>query len=404
MMDGGVFNGAVDEHFEALPPAMDKEQTSHRVCELPSQLPRRPACWLAMMRQARELGEALNVLARLDMYADVSHGPLLSEVTLLPNMGEPPTLLRHWVNDVVRCHWREPDGCARTTATRVASELPAATLRDAVCRGSHGVVFPLTAAEHLRLLDAFDLGPWGVAPGDRVALLVPSGPHAAALLLAAMNRYHVLPLDPSAPETVVRTRLSDLAARCVCAIDASTGRLGAVRQVAASAARAAGVHWVPVRLQEPTDGGGRRSFRLLLPASQPSAHEPPPDRGLDDEVLTLLTSGTTGRPKQVHFTLRRLLRSGAALAGSLELHTGDVGLNCGMPLHDVGAIACNLIAPLLSRSRMIFESVFTPAGWLRRVQLSEVGTLSTLYRPAITWCALYLRRMSVNSACSRVHL
>jgi len=57
-----------------------------------------------------------------------------------------------------------------------------------------------------------------------------------------------------------------------------------------------------------------------------------------------------------------------------------------MPLHHIGAIACNLIAPLLARSRIVFKSAFTPASWLQRVQLSEAGTLSVLFRPAITWC------------------
>ena len=69
---------------------------------------------------------------------------------------------------------------------------------------------------------------------------------------------------------------------------------------------------------------------------------------LDDDALILHTSGTTGKSKRVPFSLRRLLASGNALAGSLELRESDVGLNM-MPLHHVGGITCNLMAPLLSK-------------------------------------------------------
>jgi len=300
--DGGVLNGAVDENYEALPPAMDKDATSHRVCESPNQLPRQPTCWAAMMHQARALGDSLNILARLDMFADITHGPLLSEITLLPNMGDPPTLFRHWVNEAVQSHWQEPDGCALAPVEPSGAELlPAATLRDAICRSSHGVVFPLTATALLALLDEFDLAPWGVAPGDCVALLVPSGPYAAALLLATMNRYHATPLDPAAPEAVICARLPDLGARCVCAINASTGRLNGVCQVAVSAAQAIGVAWVPIELRERKEDS---SFRLLLPARPSSTQGGPPSRSLNEVVLTLHTSGTTGQPKQVPASLR----------------------------------------------------------------------------------------------------
>ena len=95
----------------------------------------------------------------------------------------------------------------------------------------------------------------------------------------------------------------------------------------------------------------------------------------EDIVLILHTSGTTGISR-VPFTLRRLIACGRALAHSLELGALDVGLNM-MPLHHVGGIACNLAAPLVSRSRMIYADSFVAAEW---------HTLVRTPRPTVTWC------------------
>ena len=74
---------------------------------------------------------------------------------------------------------------------------------------------------------------------------------------------------------------------------------------------------------------------------------PTKSAGLGDVVLLLSTSGTTGRIRFVPFSLRRLLASGAILAATMQLCTFDCGVNM-MPLHHVGGITCNLIAPLIS--------------------------------------------------------
>ena len=100
-------------------------------------------------------------------------------------------------------------------------------------------------------------------------------------------------------------------------------------------------------------------------------------------MLILSTSGTTGNPKGVPFSLERLLASGRALADSMDLGTADVGLNMGMPLHHVGGIACNLIAPLVSRGRCRFDAAFSAEGWLDAVAAKPQADARA---PTVTWC------------------
>ena len=55
---------------------------------------------------------------------------------------------------------------------------------------------PLThAALAAFVCGEFDLSPWGVTRGDRVALALPSGPHAALALVATMARCCAAPLN-----------------------------------------------------------------------------------------------------------------------------------------------------------------------------------------------------------------
>ena len=74
-----------------------------------------------------------------------------------------------------------------------------ASLNDLLSCTTHSIIVPWTREEFSRQMDLFDLRPWGVATGDRVALLVPNGPRAALCLVASMRWYCVVPLHSSAP-------------------------------------------------------------------------------------------------------------------------------------------------------------------------------------------------------------
>ena len=191
----------VDELFSLLSPMFDPSEVAWRQCQDPKLLPPMPRCWTGLLSVARRLGAELNVFARLDFYADSRRGPLLGEITLTPNMFHAsPALYPMWVDACVRRHWVGFDGCAqRTTSPALAVIEPrrgaldaCSSLREAVARSAHGFIVPFSTRALLAQLDGFDLGPWGVEPGARVALLLPSGPHAACLMLAVLHRYCLL--------------------------------------------------------------------------------------------------------------------------------------------------------------------------------------------------------------------
>ena len=423
---------AVDEGFELYPPAYDADEYAGPLCTRPELLPPRPHCWPALLAAARRLGGALGVFCRLDWYADSHRGPLLGEVTLLPNMGDRPSARAAWVDRLVRRLWRSADGpppllsvnaCPGSSSAGLAATPDAATssssssssssiasanavaaaatvaavppaevrsLCDALARCTHGVIVPWSADEISTAVSGFDLGRWGVAPGARVALLLPSGGAAALLLLATMSRYVAMPLDPHAPSAATAAQLRQLRASCLIA---PAGR-APIAQRAAAAALASGVGLIgvdvtlaPRKMLSAVLVASVSTSLSALSSSTTTARAPAtaPLLTLGDVVLVLSTSGTTGAQKSVPFRLSRLLASGEALATSMSLGTADVGLNMGLPLHHVGGIACNLIAPLLSRGRMVFEGAFSAEAWLQRVAARSPADVDA---PSVTWCYL----------------
>lgn len=247
-----------------------------------------------------------------------------------------------------------------------------AELLDQVAASAHAVVFPWTSNALRDLLIKFDLSEHGIATSSRVALLLPNGPLAATVTLATILRYCAVPLDPLEPAAALASRLSKSRARCLVAVP----ELSEVAQLAATAASLPLVILEPAPLMLP---GGfivpRPALHGTAPAG-PSVDDTapvggaPPYNALDDDVLLLHTSGTTGAPRRVRHTLRTLLAAASALAENVALSIDDVGLNM-MPTHHVGGLVCNLLAPLHAGCRMLFCPRFDPAEWWRLVHSRE---------------------------------
>ena len=232
--------------------------------------------------------------------------------------------------------------------------------------GSQSVVSGWSKLElHLELA-AFDLAPWGVAKGARIAVVLPNGPRAAIALLSAMGSYCAVPLAPDSPAEKIASVLANAHVDCVLACDMEP-YASRVRDAAVAADHAHDASTsTPVILLR---GGPTPNGALSLPPSpKPTrraalfdcSSEVAPKRSstrATDTVLVLHTSGTSSRPKMVPFSLARLLAGGRALAESMRLTSADVGLNA-MPLHHVGGIVCNLVATLVSGGSMDFQVVF----------------------------------------------
>ena len=231
---------------------------------------------------------------------------------------------------------------------------------------SHAVVFPWTTAALHDLISCLDLRSHGMNAKCRVALYLPNGPLAATVLLAAMVNYCAVPLDPQEPVAALAARLVSSRARCLLTVREFLD----VAQAAATSASLPLVVLEPAPLMPPGGFIVPRPLTVIAAGEfTPSLHNAP-----DDVVLLLHTSGTTGEPRCVRHTLRALLVSARALAESLALSSEDLGLNM-MPMHHIGGITCNLLAPLFAGSRMLFLPRFDPHEWWRLLYLHEA-----------TWC------------------
>ena len=418
--DTQLWAAFVDSDFALLPSALDPatlwRTSSALVCTEVNQMPPRPPCWSEIVQQAKCLGEKLRIFARLDFYADATHGPLLGEVTLFPLMLQPRSIYSGWANALVSQHWEPPDGCvapvvAQATAEKSVMNMdllsasfitrqsksdvaarslspPAPQLSETVLElipdsadpwciplAGNSRVGPLSFAELRAQVDAFDLGPWSISHNDPVAILLSNGPHLAACLLATMHRYCAVPLDARSPVDALRESVLKSRARVVITMHGSSEAAKASSFGSAAGIRilelhpsscSVGASSLPASPQSCGCGAGRRS-RV-------------PTR-LGDCVLRLQTSGTSGTSKTVSFSWKRLQVASLSIAASLGLRADDTGLNM-LPLHHVGGICCNLVAPLCKGSSMMFLAGFDAT------LFSSAAAISWCYAVPVMWAEL----------------
>ncbi|MEU6347502.1 long-chain fatty acid--CoA ligase [Streptomyces sp. NPDC046977] len=166
----------------------------------------------------------------------------------------------------------------------------------------------------------------GVAPGDRVAIMLPNTPEFAVAYFGALRAGGiVVPMNPLLKSPEVAYYLGDSGARLLFVWHAVAGE-------ARAGARQAGAEVVVV---EP---GG---FDGLL-ASGPSAGDMT-DRHADDTAVILYTSGTTGHPKGAELTHANLTRNRDVAAEVIRLGPGDVVFG-GLPLFHAFGQTCTLNA------------------------------------------------------------
>ncbi|MFY0690474.1 MAG: AMP-binding protein [Paracoccaceae bacterium] len=330
---------------------------------------RKPACLSGIVERSRQLARRLGIFVRLDWYADRTRGPLMGEITTFPHILQPRAFYTPWANGLVKSVWQEPDGVAPRhpgpdegpKADRVSRALARLEHSTAAETGletflpspSHvlwSVEAGITYGALRDYVAGFELAPWGVAPGARVGVLVANGVQLAALLLATMNRYVAVPTDTALPAAEVATQAEQGG---VCALIVIAGSKEA--RTAYDVAR----QRPDLSIIELTSTSPHAPAALPRSPAAQARPDPTPTNGLDDDVLVLRTSGATGEPKSVTFTLARLMRSGAMIGGSLDLSPTDVGISM-LPLHHIGGIACNLAAPLLASAAMRHHQAFDP--------------------------------------------
>jgi long-chain acyl-CoA synthetase len=183
----------------------------------------------------------------------------------------------------------------------------------------------------------------GLAPGERVLLLLPNVPEFAAAYYGVLRAGGVaVPLDPDLTRTEISAILQD----------ARAGRLLVWRVLERSAPARAGL-----------------TVFVLAPGScfdveTPDADaDPPVPVQPGDAAAILYTSGTTGQPKGTVLTHANLGGNAAATAERIGYGAGDVVL-AALPLQHAFGQTCGLNAAICSGACLLMAPVLEPGALL----------------------------------------
>jgi acyl-CoA synthetase (AMP-forming)/AMP-acid ligase II len=167
----------------------------------------------------------------------------------------------------------------------------------------------------------------GVGRGDRVAIVLPSGPEMAAAFVTIAQGAVTAPLNPAYRLEEFDFYLSDLRAKALVVAEGYDG----------PALEAAGRHGLVVLRLGVAEGAPAGAFTLRDEGVAGEADTGAP--GTRDVALILHTSGTTSRPKIVPLLQSNLAASARHIGAALALTPADRCLNV-MPLfHIHGLIA-----------------------------------------------------------------
>ncbi|MFF2545316.1 long-chain fatty acid--CoA ligase [Kitasatospora sp. NPDC058063] len=210
----------------------------------------------------------------------------------------------------------------------------------------------------------------GVAPGDRVAVLLPNVPQFAVLYYGILRAGAVVvPMNPLLKAREIEHCLADAGAAVLLAWHAGT-------EQAVEGARRTGTLLVPV---EP-------SALAATLAEQPDGPPRTAGRGGEDTAVILYTSGTTGAPKGAELTHRNIVanvRAGVQVLGMVER---DVIFG-GLPLfHSFGQVI-GLNCAVAVGACMTLVPRFDPQGALSVIQRDRVSVflgVPTMYTLMLT--------------------
>jgi long-chain acyl-CoA synthetase len=205
----------------------------------------------------------------------------------------------------------------------------------------------------------------GVAPGDRVGIMLPNVPAFAMAFYGALGAGAVVvPMNPLLKSREVAYYLADSGAKVLFAWYSAAGE-------AAKGATATGTQVVSV--DEP-------DMRSLLAGLFPVHTRV--ERADDDDAVILYTSGTTGQPKGAQLTHANLARN-AALTAETLIGAGpdDVVMGC-LPLFHVFGLTCGLNATIAGGGTLTLLPRFDPGqalGIIARDRVTIFEGVPTMY-------------------------
>ncbi|MEE9139348.1 MAG: condensation domain-containing protein [Alphaproteobacteria bacterium] len=226
----------------------------------------------------------------------------------------------------------------------------------------------------------------GVGRGERVALVLPNGPEAAAAFLAVAAGACCAPLNPGYTEDEFDFYLSDLgAAALIVPAEADSPAL-------AAAARRA----IPVLSLAPGEEAGRFS---LEGDGAGGASAATGYAEADEVALALHTSGTTARPKLVPLTHANLLASARNVAETLALSGRDRCLNI-LPLFHIHGLVAAALASLGAGASLVCTPGFNALkffAWLDEVRPTWYTAVPTMHQAILARAARNREIVARNS-------
>jgi acyl-CoA synthetase (AMP-forming)/AMP-acid ligase II len=217
----------------------------------------------------------------------------------------------------------------------------------------------------------------GIGLGDRVALVMPNGPEAAASFVAIACGATTAPLNPAYKLDEFAFYLEDLQARALVLPAGSDSP-------ARAAALAKGIPILDLVAEE-TAG----SFTLLPQAGMETAAARPGLAGAEDVALILHTSGTTSRPKIVPLRHVNVTASAYNIGAALELGPHDVCLNI-MPLFHIHGLIAATLATLAAGGAVCCTpgfNAFRFYSWFEQVQPTWYTAVPTMHQTILELAA-----------------
>ena len=217
----------------------------------------------------------------------------------------------------------------------------------------------------------------GVAPGDRVGIMLPNVPAFPIAFYGALAAGAVVvPMNPLLKSREVGYYLGDSGARVVLAWHTAVAE--AAKGAADAGAEAIGV--------ESPDMTGLLGDHALAQHS--------PRRAAEDDAVILYTSGTTGRPKGAELTHAGLVRNAELTARTLlKNEPDDVMMGC-LPLFHVFGLTCGLNATVAAHGTLTLLPRFDPAKALEIIQRDRV----TIFEGVPTMYAAMLHLPAADAA------
>jgi acyl-CoA synthetase (AMP-forming)/AMP-acid ligase II len=236
----------------------------------------------------------------------------------------------------------------------------------------------------------------GIGRGDRVAMVLPNGPHMATAFLAVSAFATTAPLNPAYREDELDFYLKDINAKAILVSAEDNGPAVAV-------AHRLGITVLRVSADETAPAG---TFTIEGPTvGAPIAPRIAQD---EDTALLLHTSGTTSRPKLVPLSHANVSASAKNIGAILALTAHDRCLNI-MPLFHIHGLIAAVRASLAAGGSVYCTPGFNAlrfftwlgeagATWYTAVPTMHQAILSRAQRNAATIVAHRLRLIRSSSS------